>query len=388
MTGRLFPGSLVIVRHRTLSATSSSSIKGNSNYYGYDIELYGRDTAPAQPEYNLGNLCANFTHSIGGVIVRYLLLISLLCLVIANIEGMGFNMEEAIQLVRNKNFHSLNRTLNDETAFAAALRMRHLLRALVDGNDLVNVSGNGYNNCVRLLIKLGININHINYDSFSALMLASRNGHSGTAELLIQSGADVNQRDEDGLTALRYAALFNRIEAANILLKNGADVNRRDRYRWTPLLSAVENDNPGMARLLLNYNADPNLKTARGEYPLITAIINNNTEMVNLLAENGANLDVADVRYNYPAVFWAVESNDPAIVQLFIDHKANLDIIGNRFQETPLIRAVTLGNIRIIEMLLDAGADITVRDNNGWNAEHYADTIGDKAVIRLLSSKN
>lgn len=246
------------------------------------------------------------------------------------------------------------------------------LQAVFTQDDLVESAGKGLLNSLWLLFFLGFDINWLNNDSFSPLLIASRNGHYDVVEYLLQIGADIEKADADGLTPLRYAVLFEHHETAELLLQRGAQVNRRDRYRWTPLLSAVANNDPLMVELLLKYGADPELKTRRGEYPLIESIYQGNHEIASSLLENGANPDVRDIRYDYPALFIALAQKNNTISSMLIKSGADLTLRGNRFGETALMTAVRMEMPEIVELLLDNGAPVNDVDNKGWTSLFYA----------------
>ncbi len=78
---------------------------------------------------------------------------------------------------------------------------------------------------VKLLISLGINVNHMNRYGSTALMYCVSHGEwTPMTELLIKAGADVNIANNSGNTALMYAIVRNNAENVEIILKAGANV--------------------------------------------------------------------------------------------------------------------------------------------------------------------
>jgi len=292
-------------------------------------------------------------------------------------------------LLKSKDFSSLEKLLAYDS-LGTIENYEFPLRELSSHDDLIKVAGQGYIHSLKLLIQ-ELDINYLNHDSFTPLMMAARNGFYQCVKILLEAGADVDKPDEDGLTPLRYAVLFEHLDVAKYLLKHSANVDVRDRYLWTPLLSAVANNNTKLTKLLLQYNANPQLKTSRGEYALIKAIYHQNHEIVNLLIQNGADVNVKDMRYNYPAIFWAVETGKRDLVKPFLENQDDLDIQGDKFGETVLMRAVTLGFKDIVQDLITAGANLKITDHSGRDAVSYAvelENIELENVLRNLGVSN
>ena len=86
---------------------------------------------------------------------------------------------------------------------------------------------------VKSLIDTGANIEAIDNDGKTALMLASLRGHTEIAKLLVSKGAGVNIKDPAGDSALLRASLNGNTELVEFLIANGAKNNRRDWNRST-----------------------------------------------------------------------------------------------------------------------------------------------------------
>eukprot|EP00794_Sanderia_malayensis_P016795 gene16795-18490_t len=67
----------------------------------------------------------------------------------------------------------------------------------------------GDENIGRILIHHGSNVNCVDVDGKSVLMMAALNGHIGLVKLLISKGANISQRSEHGKTALDFAKSFD-----------------------------------------------------------------------------------------------------------------------------------------------------------------------------------
>ena len=125
-----------------------------------------------------------------------------------------------------------------------------------NGNTgLILVSWLGYKEIVELLINKGANINIKNNDGWTALILASWNNHKEIVELLIKNGADVNAKDVCNDTALMFASKEGHKEIVELLIKNGADVNAKDKRENTAQIWAYENGHAEIVELLKKHGA-------------------------------------------------------------------------------------------------------------------------------------
>lgn len=73
------------------------------------------------------------------------------------------------------------------------------------------------------------------YNTNTALTYAARDGFTEIARLLVDHGADVNWVDGEGVTPLILASFKNHRELVQLLLDQGADVTVRDQWNQTAL---------------------------------------------------------------------------------------------------------------------------------------------------------
>ncbi|MEM9002941.1 MAG: ankyrin repeat domain-containing protein [Cyanobacteria bacterium P01_F01_bin.86] len=87
---------------------------------------------------------------------------------------------------------------------------------------------------VRSLLQEGTDPNLV-YHTNTALTYAARDGFIAIARVLIDAGAEVNWIDGEGVTPLILASFKNHVELAELLLDHGADVTVRDQWDRTAL---------------------------------------------------------------------------------------------------------------------------------------------------------
>ena len=116
---------------------------------------------------------------------------------------------------------------------------------------------------VQSLLIGGADVNAVNSDGFTPLMMVSRTERTIDGQkssppivtLLLTHGARVNARSHDGSTPLTKAAEKGDVDAAQLLLQYGADVNALNDARHTALWFAVNNGDKPLRRLLLSHGA-------------------------------------------------------------------------------------------------------------------------------------
>ena len=124
-------------------------------------------------------------------------------------------------------------------------------------------------------------VNKLNANGESALMVAVLKGQQDLAEKLIKKGADVNKT---GWTPLHYAASSGQLALISLLLDNSAYIDAESPNRTTPLMMAAMYGTPAAVKLLLQEGADPKLKNQQGLTALQFAQRGNRPDSVEAIA--------------------------------------------------------------------------------------------------------
>ena len=104
-------------------------------------------------------------------------------------------------------------------------------------------------------------VNKLNPQGESVLMLVALKGQLELAEKLIKKGADVNKT---GWTPLHYAASGGHVLLISLLLENSAYIDAESPNRSTPLMMAAMYGSEASVKLLLAEGADPKIKNQQG----------------------------------------------------------------------------------------------------------------------------
>jgi ankyrin repeat protein len=129
-------------------------------------------------------------------------------------------------------------------------------------------SREGHLEIVKLLVKLGADLEARETYGRTALHLAAREGRSGTIALLIVLGADIAAKNSQGETPLHEAAGNNQLAAVKVLLDHKAAVNATDSVLYTPLHSAIaRQSDPEIVDCLLAHGAKPEAKDKHDTTP-------------------------------------------------------------------------------------------------------------------------
>lgn len=108
---------------------------------------------------------------------------------------------------------------------------------------------------LKLLIKLGANINQIDKNERTAMMISSSLGRIDALQYLIKFNAELNYYDKFGWTALMLAIYYNQKEVVRILLSSGADVNLNTKKGLSAIRVAMDNDRASLIPILKDYGA-------------------------------------------------------------------------------------------------------------------------------------
>ena len=133
----------------------------------------------------------------------------------------------------------------------------------VNANDLQKV---------KKLSKSIVNINSVNANGQTALMVAAAKGYTKCAELLIKAGIDINAVDNKGNTALMLAAKFKQKKCFDALLKANASIINFNHQQRSVLHYALEVNSKELVIKILNSSE---LKRKVTRYDALGSVLKN-----------------------------------------------------------------------------------------------------------------
>lgn len=149
------------------------------------------------------------------------------------------------------------------------------LTGKLTGKELkfINAAINGKLTVVKSCLKNKADINIMDKENYTALMLASWYGHEKVVEFLIKSGANLDIQNSNGDTALLAAIGSGKLGIVNLLISAGAKLDVQDTFGNTALIYAAYNGRSSsgkaphcqMIKALIEAKANPLLKDSSGK---------------------------------------------------------------------------------------------------------------------------
>jgi len=173
---------------------------------------------------------------------------------------------------------------------------------------------------IKLLQKIGTDLEKDDRYGAKPLHLAARNGHRNVCEFLLDCGADIEKRTYSySRTPLHLATKNGHYDVVAFLLDRGADINASAMFGVMPLHLAVENNDNKLINFLLDRGADIEASGSNwGGTPLHDAAIYGHVAATETLLASGANIRAKNDKGQTP--FHVVRNNDSCskIIDLFI----------------------------------------------------------------------
>lgn len=237
-----------------------------------------------------------------------------------------------------------------------------------------------------------VDVDAVNVEGCTALLLAVQDGNRSSVESLISHGADLDAASDDGMTPVLTAI---REEYANILsylLDKGADIELRMDGK-TPLLDAIIWGSHRSEKILLKCGADVAAHW-NGETALMLAVECGHLETVTLILEKmsgpSGRGDINATYNGMTALITAILQGRRKIVAVLLENNANPDLpVEIGMQEdphrgfTPLLIATKRSRLDILIALLNGGASVNLA-YKGWTSLTLAACSGDHEIVTFL----
>jgi ankyrin repeat protein len=267
-----------------------------------------------------------------------------------------------------------------------------------DGNTPLHsaITLNRSREIIDFLIQKNMEIAPENASDGIPLHWAVNAGDLKVVKLLYEREEPLNIKDGNGNTPLHNAIKKKFTNIALFLIQNGAELSVEDRL--DPLLEKIKNKaillalmarkgNIGALRSLILQGVDfkkENLNL------LHTAISNRDQALAEFLLENGADLKDVNSAGQTPFI-WAVKKGSTFFIKLLIDKQIPLNdlYVKDLLGRTLLQQAILENQTEMAELLIELGSldFLNECDIQGYTALHFAATLGNIAIAKLLTSK-
>ncbi|XP_060617486.2 ankyrin repeat domain-containing protein 55 [Anolis sagrei] len=262
-------------------------------------------------------------------------------------------------------------------------------------------------------------------DGCTPLMHAVSGRQLDTVKLLLKMGANINTQDACGRTSLTLATYLGWLEGCVTLLRNGARQNIPDKNGRLPLHAATADPYVRLLSVLLQQSdlTEINHQDNEGMTPLHWAAFHNRPQHVQTLLHKGADPTLVDKDFK-TALHWAVQSGNRLLCSIILSHRQGPSIINYDDENgktcihiaaaagysdiitelakisecnlqaldvddrTPLHWAAAAGKPDCVKTLLQLGIDSSPRDINENTPLTYAIYSGNAACVKLLSQEN
>ena len=159
--------------------------------------------------------------------------------------------------------------------------------------SIVREAALGNADSVRNLAKSGADVNAIDENGDTAVVIASANGHKEAVAALIESGANINQSDGKGETAIAAAIRAQNSEMVKTLYEKGADLNQAVKSGETPLMLASQLGLGDIAQFLTQAGVDLNAKGLNGKTAMYIAVAAGALQLAQIIIKAGADAEAA-----------------------------------------------------------------------------------------------
>ncbi|XP_063716937.1 transient receptor potential cation channel subfamily A member 1 homolog isoform X3 [Symsagittifera roscoffensis] len=239
---------------------------------------------------------------------------------------------------------------------------------------------------VQFLLQHGSDIDAIDDERFTALLIAVSKGHEAVTEVLMNAKADITLEDENGKHILHWVAETESIPLATKLLqKNNVKgmLSERDNVGNTALHIAARNGLADMLQLFYDHGGDLALKNEDEETVLHLAAVYGRTKTVRLICNLDDDLVGCEDEDSNTALHLAATEGHEKVVGLLIHYQADVES-RNISQWTPLDCAAAKGFTRCARILLENDAPVDATDKSSITPLYLACQNNHPKMVKLL----
>eukprot|EP01112_Ceratiomyxa_fruticulosa_P013418 TRINITY_DN3775_c0_g3_i2.p1 TRINITY_DN3775_c0_g3~~TRINITY_DN3775_c0_g3_i2.p1 ORF type:complete len:571 (+),score=95.95 TRINITY_DN3775_c0_g3_i2:92-1804(+) len=241
---------------------------------------------------------------------------------------------------------------------------------------------NGDRQIIQLLFEKGreVELDNVNIEGYTPLMLSIQNNHEDIALNLCQRGASLEVPTGDGMYPILAAVTRGYLPLVRAFIARRVSLNVRDRNGVTPLIAAIEGGHDKIACMIIEADAPLDAESNNGKIPLLLATEKGQLDVVISLLDHGSNVR-ARGSDNVCALILAARGEHESIMELLLNRgaigvKGKFNVSGGSGSSTGSF----VDNSTTTLITVGMGADIE-SDQGDWEEDLLA-------ALQIVTSKS
>ena len=246
---------------------------------------------------------------------------------------------------------------------------------------------NNEKNKVELLISKNSKaiINLKDKNGRTALMLACMRNNKEIVELLIKSGSNINEINNDGRTALIITIIHgyrhSYYEVIKLLIKSGINVDTQDKYQNTALIQSIWSGHKEIVELLIKAGASLNLKNNKNKTALDEANESQHKDILSFMIDSQKKRE--EIVKLKQELFNAIKFGDFNNVRELIK-KVTLNLHDENGNNVLHLAAIN-NQAQIFKLVLGVRADLIKEINtNGITPIEFNPALDNYSILKII----
>ena len=256
---------------------------------------------------------------------------------------------------------------------------------IIDGSNIFQAISNEKDEIIHKFLSEEIDLNKINYEGRSPIMVAARLGKEDIVQKLLDKNVNLETQDNYGHTVL-IISLRNLPENISLnIIKKGIHLNTTDDEGYSPLMIACKNEYVESAKLLINMGVNISNNNSTGKSALYYSSYYGLNDISKLLIKKGAPTNSAHTN-GYSTLMAAFAHSSEEVVQLLIDYNAPLDEVTSSGWST-LHSAIRYGSESLSWKFIRISSYLDRKNSELWTPLHLALRYNKPAIAQYLIEK-